>query len=164
MLLRFLCDSYLVFLAVVWVRKQSIAVVMSINLIYIQSLPYTKTAGCIYVILALTFAVFKSLVCSLVLNVKQWTYLLIHTQATSKFFKSLWFINQIAVIAHCGMCFLLPLLWLGETVCFLSMDTHSFLSCEMSCYVLDNLFEQKINKTWQGRHCSASKRCSAGVL
>lgn len=78
----------------------------------------TKTAGSIYVILALTFAFFKSLVCSLVLNVKQWTNLLMNTQATSKSFKSLWFINQIAVIAHGGMCFLLwsilrslPLLW-----------------------------------------------------
>ncbi len=46
----------------------------------------------IYVILALTFGVFQSQVCSLLLKAKQWTYLLMRTQATSKFFNSSWFI------------------------------------------------------------------------
>lgn len=57
-----------------------------------------------------------------------------HTQATSKFFKSSWFINQIAVIAHGGTCLLL---WsILRSCCFygvrrdsllLSVDAHSSL-------------------------------------
>lgn len=86
--------------------------------LYPVIVPYTKPAGGIYVILALTFAIFQSLVCSLVLKEKQWIYLRMHTQAKSKFLKSSLLINQITVIAHGGTCFLLwsivrslPLLW-----------------------------------------------------